>query len=641
MIELKLQELIEKLRTFLEENYLDKIHGLFRTDKRLLEIDFKTLLQYDSEVANLVLDNPEETIKAFQIAAEEFDIENIKEIVITFKDISSGGEKYINRLRQKNLGKLILIKGIVVSRTKVYPRIISSKFECSACGNIINVPQSTESFKEPSMCSCGRKGKFPLIKNALLDTIMLKIEELPERLIGSEQPYELRITFQGPLCESDYELYLGSRIEVIGILKEVSTKSTRQTKTVNCDFLMDCINYKNLDSIDFDITTNKKEKELFEYIKSKKNPARLISTFLYKDIHGHTKAKEAIIYQQFGGTRYNGKRDFINILLFGFQGVSKTDLATRATYINPIARISVGTHSSGVGLTATVKKDELTGNWTCVGGFLPRCNNGLAVIDEIEKMRDFDKDQLHMPMESGYLHIEKAGISAKLVANASILATSNPKVVGNGLDLESNCDITATILDRFDLIFKFSDFPNRQKDMKIAENITNRATFEGNETTFEGNSATFEWKDTTFPIYTLKKYIYKCRQTQPKLSRRVENDIHTWYTNLRESSTNAGFDSKKPTPRVIESILRLARAICRSKMKEIITKKELQLAITYFDFIYSDSGPHIVEEEEEIKDSPFNHKCSLCGKIPSHTWSRTGKPLCKDCKEQQEVQKNE
>ena len=282
-------------------------------------------------------------------------------------------------------------------------------------------------------------------------------------------------------------------------------------------------------------------------------------------------------------------------------GTAKTDIALRTSYLNPISKVATGPSISGVGLTAAVKKDELTGNWVCVGGLLPRCNRGLAVIDEIEKMGDDDKKSLHMPMESGYFGVEKAGISAKLLTNTSILSTSNPKVLTEPLKVSENCALPGSILDRFDLIFKFVDFSDDIKGTKIAESITNRATSDGIDNSFKEDKHTFEWKGNTFTISTIKKYIYITKQLQPKLSIRVTKDIHKWYSNLRQTATQIGFDHKKPTPRVVESILRLARAITRSKRKDLITKKELKLAIEFFDFLY-DTEDGVGNSEETIDE---------------------------------------
>ncbi len=591
---------IDKFKEFMQDYYKDKIIELDRKRIKLLNIDFMNIAKFDPELGEVLLDEPEDCIQAIKISLDDFDIEDSNDFNIGIINLPANSEININRIRQKHLNKLISIKGVVTTRTKVFPKVVSSKFECPACGNIIKVLQSKEIYKQPTKCGCGRKGAFTLIVNELKDTLMLKLEELPERLKGSEQPYEIRTILQDILCKEDYQIFLGSRMEVIGFLTELPTKVIKGTPSVNCDYLFNVVSYQSMDYVDFDITVSPEEEKLFDFISSRKNPAKFIARLIFNDIYGYGKVKQAVIYQQFSGSRIEGKRDYIHILLYGMPGTAKTDIALRTSYLNPISKVATGPSISGVGLTAAVKKDELTGNWVCVGGLLPRCNKGLAVIDEIEKMSDQDKKSLHMPMESGYFGVEKAGISAKLVTNTSILGTSNPKVVTEPLKVGTNCDLPASILDRFDLIFKFTDVSDSKTDTKIAENITNRSTSEGIANSFKDNNTTFEWSGHTFTISSIKKYIYISKNKIPKLSKRVTKEIHLWYANLRKTSEQIGFEHKKPTPRVVESILRLARAITRSKRKDLITKKELKLAIEFFDFLYdTEDGVGLAEEQVE------------------------------------------
>lgn len=338
-----------------------------------------------------------------------------------------------------------------------------------------------------------------------------------------------------------------------------------------------------MDFVDISTEITPEEEELFKEIQNHHNPARLISKWLFPDIVGKKKAKELLIYQQFGGTTWAGRRDYIHILQYGDPGTGKSDMAFKVAPINPISKIAVGTHTSGVGLTAALERDELTKRYTIRAGLLARCNGGLAVIDELEKMSDQDKRCLHLPMESGFLPVEKGGISAKLVTKTAILATANRKVVGKD---EKVVDLPDAILDRFDFLLEFSDIPSTTSDEKVASSIIDRATFDGSSTTFSRNSTTFQHNDTTFYIVSISKYIVKSKKVSPIFSRRVKKTLYTWYSAIREASTKAGYDHKKPTARTVESILRLARAICRSKLKDTVTIIELKLAISYFDFVY-------------------------------------------------------
>lgn len=575
---MEIETIINKLK--------DYYGNLILEQRELINVDLIDISKFDLKSYDYLVENPDEIERIYNIAFEEkYKDSNIEMPNIKIMNVLESEERQINRLRHKDFNELISIKGIIVSRTKVFPRIKSIKYECPSCGNILNILQTTDDLVEPNRCGCGRKGKFKTINKEFEDCLILQIEELPEKLKPSETPYNIYCKITGNLVNKDYYLYLGCRLELFGYLQE-RIKILNRKKSNNCDFLFNILGYKNLDYVDFSTDINEDEKKLFEELKNSPNPAKMISKFLFSDIYGYKIVKEVCILQQFGGEMYCGKRDYIHILLFGDPGTGKSDIALRCAKINPISKIASGTHTSGVGLTASVEKDELSGRWVAKGGLLCRCNSGLAVIDEIEKMNDNDKKSLHMPMESGFFGLEKAGISAKLVTKTAILATSNPKVVGNNQKVViENCDLPVAIIDRFDFIFKFHDRPETTKDEIIASFITDRATFSHNDTTFSENNTTFSHNDTTYYIDTIKKYIYLSKKTQPKLSRRVNKILYKWYSNIRSASETISWEAKKPSPRTLETILRISRAICRSKFKDKITIIELKLAIKYFNFM--------------------------------------------------------
>jgi len=57
----------------------------------------------------------------------------------------------------------------VTTVEKPYLRITSAKFECPSCGTIISVLQSDKKYRQPSRCSCGRRGGFKEISKEVED----------------------------------------------------------------------------------------------------------------------------------------------------------------------------------------------------------------------------------------------------------------------------------------------------------------------------------------------------------------------------------------------------------------------------------------------------------------------------------------
>merc|ERR1719187_2407259 len=203
-----------------------------------------------------------------------------------------------------------------------------------------------------------------------------------------------------------------------------------------------------------------------------------LSSSIAPEIYGLDDVKKALLLLLVGGVDRNPAgmkiRGNINICLMGDPGVAKSQLLGYIDRLAPRSQYTTGRGSSGVGLTAAVMKDTLTGEMTLEGGALVLSDQGICCIDEFDKMADQDRTAIHEVMEQQTISIAKAGIMTTLNARVSILAAANPAYgrYNHRKSITQNIQLPAALLSRFDLLWLIADKPDRENDLRLAHHIT-------------------------------------------------------------------------------------------------------------------------------------------------------------------------
>ncbi|MBL7059245.1 ATP-binding protein [Candidatus Pacearchaeota archaeon] len=332
-------EQMEKFQDFVEQSYQKELHENVSKGYDFLVLDFFELTKFDPRLADQLLEEPEETLKAAEIALEQFDVR--KGFRIRFRNLPKSQEIFIRNLRSKHLSKFIAIEGIIRQSSEVRPQAVSAKFECPSCGNVITMPQIDQQFREPTRCTCGRKGKFRLLSKTLVDVQRLVIEESPENLEGGAQPKRMQVFLREDLVEPRMEKRTtpGTRILVSGMMYEVPIPTRTGGVSTRFDLAMTA-NY--VDPIEEDyseiIISPEDEKEIRVLARDKKIYERLIAS-ISPSIFGHDRIKEAIMLQLFGGIRKTKKdgtiiRGDLHVLLVGDPGCGKTLFGNSNIFLN-------------------------------------------------------------------------------------------------------------------------------------------------------------------------------------------------------------------------------------------------------------------------------------------------------------------
>lgn len=580
---------IKIFQDFFEATYKADILEAIRKGDAFLVVDFAELSKYNPELADEILDNPEEVIKAAELAVEHFELPDaIKNFKVRFRNLPSQQKIMLGNIRSSHIDKFFFFDGIVRQKSDVRPQVTSARFECPSCGNVISVLQVDSKFKEPSRCSCGRKGKFRLLSKELVDAQALVLEEAPEDLEGGEQPKRISILLKNDLVSplSDKKTNPGTKIQLTGVIKEVPIVLREGGQSTRFDLII----YANhVDAVveDFsDITIDDEEvKEIMELSKDPKLYAKLINS-IAPSIYGHERVKAALLLQLMGGLRKQRNdgvvtRGDMHILLIGDPGSGKSQTLKRMTIVAPKARYVGGKGVSAAGLTASVVRDEFLRGWALEAGALVLANKGLCAIDEMDKMDAGDREAMHEALEQQTVSISKANIQATLRAETTVLAAANPKF--GRFDpydsLAKQINLPPTLINRFDLIFPIRDIPDKSRDEMMAKFILD----------LHQNPNV---KEAEVPTKLLRKYIAYARQNVfPKLTDIALEEIKDHYVKMRTTETVEGEVQAIPiSARQLEALVRLAEASARVRLSTRVTKKDARRAIDLLTYCLMQVG---------------------------------------------------
>lgn len=381
-------------------------------------------------------------------------------------------------LRQTNLNCLVRVTGVVTRRTGVFPQLKYVKFDCGKCGLTLGpFFQDTTKELKISFCSgCESRGPFTVNSEQTVyrNYQKMTLQESPGSVPAGRLPRHREVILLWDLIDVAKP---GEEIEVTGIYRnnfDASLNTKNGFPVFSTVLEANHINKKE-DLFAAVRLTEEDEKTIRSMARDDRIAKRIIKS-IAPSIYGHDDIKTAIALSLFGGVpkdinRKHRIRGDINVLLLGDPGTAKSQFLKYVEKTASRAVFTTGQGASAVGLTASVRKDAVTREWTLEGGALVLADKGHCLIDEFDKMNDADRTSIHEAMEQQSISISKAGIVTTLQARCAIIAAANP-IRGRynpTIPFQQNVELTEPILSRFDVLCVVKDAVDPVQDEMLAQ----------------------------------------------------------------------------------------------------------------------------------------------------------------------------
>ncbi|KAI0745092.1 MCM-domain-containing protein [Earliella scabrosa] len=493
-------------------------------------------------------------------------------------------------LRRSHLNTLVRVSGVVTRRTGVFPQLKYVKFDCRKCGAVLGpfYQDPTREYKISYCPECQGKGPFSVNSEQTVyrNYQKLTLQESPGSVPPGRLPRHREVVLLWDLIDKAKP---GEEIEITGIYRnnfDASLNSKNGFPVFSTILEANHVNKKEDQFAAFRLTEDD-EKEIRALARDDRIRKRIIKS-IAPSIYGHEDIKTAIALSLFGGVPKDIKRKTyirgdINVLLLGDPGTAKSQFLK---YIEKTAHRSVfatGQGASAVGLTASVRKDPITKEWTLEGGALVLADKGTCLIDEFDKMNDADRTSIHEAMEQQTISISKAGIITTLQARCAVIAAANP-IRGRynpTIPFQQNVELTEPILSRFDVLCVVKDTVDPVQDELLARfvvgsHLRSHPKFDAQQDEMEvGTTLDAD----IIPQDLLRKYImYAKEKVRPKLYDMDQEKLARLFGELRRESLATG--SFPITVRHLESMIRMAEASAKMALREYVRADDIDLAIS-------------------------------------------------------------
>jgi len=302
----------------------------------------------------------------------------------------------------------------------------------------------------------------------------------------------------------------------------------------------------------------------------------LSKSLAYEEIKHQGLLKKSYLIWLLGRTTNYGN---LHVLCVGDPGTGKSNLAQYVEENFGKVIKAVATGATKVGLTASVIKDEVTGEYTAEGGSIPMADHGFHITDEIDELKKEYYSAFNEALSDQSITLAKADIHAELSADVAEYSVGNPKSYSFNPHEEKYKQIPIEkddLISRYGLILGVESNNNDssesvEKEREIARHILER-----------GDNSNFKDEDYV-DEELLVKYVYYAQRIYPRISDEAQKMIEDAYIRLFKAQSE---DSNFVKPRHCNALAVLSIAFARMDLSNEVRGNHVRSAFQFFKRCY-------------------------------------------------------